>query len=234
MRIVFKSFFAVFCCLIAIPSAAVEIKYGFKTGNTYEYQYSQTISSKATAFTVNSSRNSPASTRKFSVKAIDFQNNAFVLDIGDKDATFRRYIHENGEIKGAPAETGQNIPFFLTFPDGDWKVSERQLIKKDFVIGSKKVTAEWNLLLKSIDKDKGTAEILFAASMKLPGDNLRQKDFTLKGRAIFNLLEGVVHQAEWTTLYKFNFSNKEIAVIRDLWSFEKQVSHSLILSGIQE
>lgn len=221
-------------CTAAISATAVEIKYAFKKGNTYTYQYSQQSSGKATAFTVNSSRNTSSQPVNFSVKVIDFQDGAFILDIGNKDATFRRYVKENGEIKGAPAETGQMIPFFLSLPALDWKVSEKHQFKKDFTIGSLTVPATWNLMLKSVDNDKGTAEILFTVGMKLPDDRLRQKSFSLKGRAVFNLFEGVVHQAEWNTTYKFSFANKEIAVTRNLWDFEKQSSHSLLMTGIQE
>lgn len=219
---------------VIINLGAVEVKYAFKKGNAYTYQYSQQSTSKAGAFTVKAEKKAAAPPTSFTVKAIDFQDGAFILDIGNKDATFRRYIKENGEIKGAPGETGQMIPFFLTFPESDWKVSEKHQFKKDFVIGNETVSAAWNLLLKSIDSDKGTAEILFAVSMKLPEDRLRLKHFSLKGRAVFNLFEGVLHQAEWNTAYDFNFSNKEIAVTRDLWRFEKQSSHSIIMTGVQE
>lgn len=214
--------------------SAAEIRYAFRKGYTYSYQYTQQSSGKIQTFTSSPSASQPASTVEFTIKAIDFQDGAFIVDIGDKNSTYRRYLRENGEIKGAPGESGQTIPFFMPLPAGDWKVSEKRQIKKDLNIGGKPVPAAWNLLLKSIDNEKGLAEILFAATMKLPDDRLRQKAFSLKGRLLFNLFEGVVHQADWQTAYKFTFINKEFAVTRNLWDFEKQVSHSLKMTGMQE
>ncbi len=222
--------------LLALPDkgGAVEIKYAFRKGVNYSYQYTQQSISKSSAFTTNTTRNVAMPTANFRVKAIDFQQDAFILDIGDQNSTFRRYIKESGEIKGAPAETGRGIPFFLTFPPGDWKISEKRQIKKDLQFGNLVVPAVWNCMLKSVDSEKGLAEIIFAASVKLPDDQLRQKTFTLKGRALFNLPEGVIHQADWQTIYKLSFSNKEFAVTRNLWNFEQQISHSLLMTGIQE
>ncbi len=222
--------------ILALPGAAraVEIKYAFRKGATYSYQYTQQCTSKSSAFTSTSTRTVAVPATSFKVKAIDFQQNAFILDIGDQNSTFRRYIRETGEIKGAPAETGRGIPFFLTFPAGDWKISEKRQIKKDLQFGNLVVPSLWNCMLKSVDSEKGLAEIIFAASVKLPDDQLRQKTFSLKGRALFNLPEGVIHQADWQTTYKFSFSNKEFAVTRNLWNFEQQVSHSLLMTGIQE
>ncbi len=221
----------VFCCATL---SAVEIRYAFRKGHTYSYQYVQQSAGKIQTFTSSPSASQPASTDEFTIKAIDFQDGAFIVDIGNKNSTYRRYLKENGEIKGAPAESGQTIPFFMPLPEGDWKVSEKRQIKKDLNIGGKPVPAAWNLLLKSVDNEKGLAEILFAATMKLPDDRLRQKAFSLKGRLLFNLFEGVVHQADWQTAYKFTFINKEFAVTRNLWDFEKQVSHSLKMTGMQE
>ncbi|MDD3147406.1 MAG: hypothetical protein PHD82_08900 [Candidatus Riflebacteria bacterium] len=220
--------------IMATCAGAAEIKYAYKKGSTYSYRYTQSTSSKSKAFTVSTAESSPPVSYDFSVKSIDFQDGAFILDVGDKAATYRRYIRENGEIKGAPAEAGQGIPFFLTFPEGDWKVAEKRQVRKSLSLGNKDVMAIWSLLLKSVDNEKGLAEILFTANLSLPEDQLRQKGFSLKGRVVFNMLEGVIHQADWQTTYKFNFSNKAFAITRNLWVFEKQSSHTLAMTGIQE
>ena len=213
---------------------AVEVRYAFRKGVSYAYQYSQQSNSKAVAFTTSHAKNANLPVRNFTIKAIDYQDDAFILDIGDQNSTSRRYVKPNGEIKGSPTETGQSVPFFLVFPAGDWKVSEKRQIKKELQLGNRSIPAVWNLMLKSIDNEKGLAEIIFAASVKLPDDPLRNKAFTLKGRALFNLFEGVIHQADWQAVYQFTFSNKEFAVTRNLWNFEQQISHSLLMTGIQE
>ncbi len=213
---------------------AVEIRYAFRKGISYAYQYSQQSNSKTAAFTTSHTKNASLPVRNFTIKAIDFQDDAFILDIGDANSTSRRYVRPDGEIKGAPTETGQGVPFFLVFPTGDWKISEKRQVKRELQLGNRSIPAIWNLMLKSIDNEKGLAEIIFAASIKLPDDPLRKKVFTLKGRAIFNLFEGVIHQADWQSLYQFTFSNKEFAVTRKLWDFEQQINYSLLMTGIQE
>ena len=221
-------------CAVTTQCSAVEIKYAFKKGYAYSYDYRQQSTARATAFTTTANRSQTLPGTSFTVRAIDFQDGAFILDIGNKESTFRRYVKTNGEIKGAPTETGQSIPFFLAFPVGDWKISETRQLRKNLTFGSRSIPAVWNLLLKSVDNEKGTAEILFSMNLKLPDDRLRQKAFSLKGRAIFNLLEGVLHQADWQTSYNFGFANKEFAVTRNLWAFTRQIDHSLIMTGIEE
>lgn len=234
MRRFVKLIFAVLVCITINPVVAVEIKYGFKPGNTYEYDLSQSDNSKSAALKLSASRVSPKTSTLFSVKVIDFQDRAFILDIGNKDATYRRYIKENGEIKGAPGETGQVIPFFLTFPAGDWNPGDKHQVSKKMTIGDKTIAVNWNMMLKAVDKEKETAEILFSITMKLPEDRLRKKEFSLKGRAIFNLGEGVIQNAEWASAYRFFYSNKEMAISRNLWNFEKQANSTLTLKGIKE
>lgn len=234
MHQVIRTILIILFCISPGLAGAIEIKYGFKTGNIYEYELSRQDSSKSSAFNVDSSRNNPKTAVNFAIKAIDFQDGAYILDIGNKDATYRRYISENGEIKGAPGETGQNIPFFLTFPKGDWKVGEKHQLKKELNIGNRAVPVVWNLLLKSVDNEKELAEILFSVTMQLPEDLLRQKEFNLKGRASFNMSEGVLQNAEWASSYGFNFSNKEMAVTRGLWKFTRQANGFLSLKGIKE
>ncbi len=230
-----KIIFVFHLLLWANPAVeAVEVRYAFKKGATYEYEFSRQDSSRFNAFKVNSSQKREKMSALFSIKVIDFQEDAFILDIGSKSGTYRRYLRQNGEIKGAPGETGQNIPFFLTFPDKDWKPGEKQQLQKDMSFGGRSVPVTWTMILKSHDSEKNTAEILFAASMKLPDDQTRQKEFTLKGRAIFNLAEGVLHQAEWSSSYRFIFANKEMAVTRTIWDFEKQSFCSLLMKGLKE
>ena len=55
----------------------------------------------------------------------------------------------------------------------------------------------------------------------------------LDGKVIFNLAEGVIHQADWKTNYIAKQICKEIAVSRDLWNFQKQTIHSLKLTGVE-
>ncbi|MDD3001572.1 MAG: hypothetical protein PHF29_07445, partial [Candidatus Riflebacteria bacterium] len=170
----------------------------------------------------------------FTIKTIAFQDNAFVLDIEHNDSTYRRYIKPNGEIKGAVSETGTELPVFLSFPDSDWKIGESYQISKSVRIKNTDVTAIWNIFLKSVNNDTGLAEIAFTATLPLPQDQLRKKSFSLNGTVIFNTFEGVVYRADWVSKYKFDFYNKEIAIIRNMWKFENELRHSLIMENLEE
>lgn len=208
--------------LFASRLAAVELKYRFKPGKTYEYEYSVKESSRFATFKTNASNPPIASIQRFTLRAIDFQAGSHIIDVVSSSATYRRYIKENGELSGAPGEAGQAVPFLLSFPAGDWKVAEQHQIKQTLMTSSGALPATWNLLLKSVDSEIKIAEILFTLSIKLPEDRLRRKEITLKGRALFNYGEGVMQQAEWVSSYRFIFSNREMAVNRELWLFDRQ------------
>ncbi|MBU1106304.1 MAG: hypothetical protein KKB51_06525 [Candidatus Riflebacteria bacterium] len=220
--------------MLPFSLGAVELKYKFRTGSTYEYDYTLTESSKVTAFTVNSTRSPSKTSRKFTLRAIDFQEGAYIIDVVSSEGTYRRYIRSNGALSGAPGETGRSVPFLLTFPEGDWKVSERHQVQQVLTIGATSVPVVWNLLLKSINSEKQSAEILFTLTIKLPEDRMRRKEFNLKGRAIFDFGEGVLQQAEWISGYSFVLANREMAVARDLWQFEHQNTGVLTLGTSED
>ncbi|HAE40442.1 MAG TPA: hypothetical protein DCG57_17690 [Candidatus Riflebacteria bacterium] len=217
--------------LFAPVLGAVELKYKFRPGNVYEYDYSVTRSSKVAAFKTNSSQSPIKTSHKFTLRAIDFQEGAHIVDVIGAGGAFRRYVRENGALSGAPGETGESVPFLLSFPVGDWKVGERHQLQQTMTVGATSVPATWNMLLKSLDNDKQTAEILFNCSFKLPEDRLRRKEFAMKGRAIFNFEQGILQQSEWVSTYRFIFSNREMAVGRELWLFEHQSSSALTLAA---
>jgi hypothetical protein len=100
--------------------------------------------------------------------------------------------------------------------------------------GDNALPATWNMLLKSYDAEKQIAEILFTLAVKLPEDRIRRKDFTLKGKALFNCEQGILQQAEWASSYRFVLSNREMAVARELWLFDHQETGSLKLLASRE
>ena len=55
-----------------------------------------------------------------------------------------------------------------------------------------------------------------------------------KGKIVFDMIEGVIHKADWSSLYKANMVNKELAITRNLWSFEKKTNHSLSMTGVEK
>jgi len=222
-----------FCTALPVAEA-VQLKYSFQPGKTYDYQITESENSSFSAYKMNSSGSSNSGGIDFSIRSIAFQDNAFIVDINSGQGSVRRYIKENGEIKGAPSETGLGIPFLIIFPAEDWKINERKQLRKELSIGNQKVSATWNLLLKSHDAENNIAEVLFVLALKLPEDRLRKKDISIKGRVLFNLASGIIQQAEWNSSYQFEMVNREMAVSRPLWKFSRQTSHSLVLKNIRE
>lgn len=223
---------AVFCMVLS-SAEALQFRYSFQPGQTYDYQLSQSENSSFSAYKMSSSASSNTSNTDFSIRSIAFQDGAYIVDISSNKGSVRRYITENGEIKGAPSETGLAVPFLITFPTEDWKVNEKKQIRKEQIIGNQKTQTVWNLLLKSFDKDKNIAEVLFVLTVKLPEDRMRKKDVSVKGRMLFNLTNGIIQQADWNSSYQFEMINREMAVSRPLWNFSRQTSHSLVLKNIR-
>lgn len=220
--------------LSASSSWATQIKYAFKPGASYEYELSSSSRSTSRALDKSFADNTAGKAINFTLKVIDFHKGAFIVDIKINDRTLRRYIKENGDIAGAPGETGKQIPFFLSFPTNDWQPGEKHLVNRPINLGRISVPANWNILLKSVDNDKEIAEIWFTANARLPEDKLRKKDFSLKGKLSFDMANGIINSAEWSTEYNFSFINKEIAVTRNLWNFTDKSIYSLRLVNIKE
>ncbi|MGI6446477.1 MAG: hypothetical protein ACOX2I_12400 [Candidatus Ozemobacteraceae bacterium] len=234
MKLLFRSLLLCFFISASSIIYCAEIKYSFKPGITYTYKYTFESSSSVTSLgNVKTNVQKPVY-NTFTIKTIAFQDNAFVLDIEHNKLTYRRYIKPNGEIKGAVSETGTELPVFLSFPDTDWKIGESHQITKSVKIKNTDFTTVWNILLRSVNNDTGLAEIAFTATLPLPQDQLRRKTFSLNGTVIFNVFEGVVYRADWVSKYSLDFYNKEIAVIRNMWKFENELRHSLIMENLEE
>ncbi|GEM_PF-1044264 len=219
---------------ISLSAAAETVKLGLQPGKTYEYNLVTTHSSSSRTLASVFSHNAKPMQKNFSLSVIDFQNDAFIVDIKTEQMVYRRYIKPDGQISGAPAEAGSQIPFFLTFPAGDWQVGQRHQIKRTINIGRQSFPAGWQLLLKSINKEQETAEIVFACAPELPASKLAMRKYSLKGRLIFDLAQGLINQADWSVEYSFNLQNREIAVARNLWQIQEKTVYSLKLANIAE
>ena len=213
---------------------AEEIKYNFDIGAVYSYEYNRQDNSVVKIFTGINKSSSNNQKTNFAIKVVGFQDNAFILDIGNEFNTTRRYLSKNGIIKGAPAEERSNFPFFLNFPEGDWAVGTTVNQKNEVFALGKRIPVNWEITLKSIDKERNLAEISFVASYNLPEEKIYSRNLTLNGMMIFNMAGGVIHQANWKTTYLSKLICKENAITRDLWSFQKQISHSLRMTGVEK
>jgi hypothetical protein len=221
--------------ILITPSLKAEsIRFALRPGNTYEYTLSSSYSCNSQALASSFSTSDKPVDINFRLNVIDFQENAFIVDISCNGQVFRRYIKENGSIAGAPAEAGQQMPLFLTFPEGDWQVGKKHLLKRTVNIGRQNFPANWQLLLKKIDNEKGQAEILFSCVPDLPVSRLAQRKFLVRGRILFDLQLGTINLAEWVTEYNFQLHNKEIAITRNLWSLGEKTSYSLKLNNVLE
>lgn len=219
--------------IIPLQAQCIELKYRFIMGKTYNYEYSQVENSKAVSINDDYQQSSPKITKHFSLETIDFKNGNYIVDLLYEESTFRRYISANGEVKASPGEV-REIAQLITFPTKNWSQGERHQIIKDIKIGNIRFPIVWDMLLKSIDKEKQTAKILFSLTTKLHEDKLRKKNLAVKGQIIFNIADGILQEAEWNCKYLFKFVNRELAIDRNLWSFERQSFHRLELTGIKE
>ena len=213
---------------------AAQIRYNFTKGAVYSYNYTQQDISAVSAPIIAPKNTSDKKSVDFIIKTVGFQDNAFILDIGNKDSTFRRYIAPNGSLIGAPAEDRNRLPFFIVFPDGDWKIGNSIEQNTELLAFGKKIPIKWILTLKKVDSIKNLADISFETKFGVSDDRYFSRLISYKGRIIFNLAEGVIHQAEWQSDYKAKLICKEVAVTRNLWNFEKKTSYSLRMTGVEK
>jgi hypothetical protein len=215
----------------ALSARAEQFKFAFKSGTSYDYVLSSTHSSSAKALESGFASSPEVKTQKFQLSVIDFQEGAFIVDLKTSGQVLRRYIRENGEIAGAPAEAGRQVPFFISLPEGDWQPGQRHQISRPIRIGTQSFSSSWQLLFKSINKETGMAEILFACSPALPATKLGKRKYSLRGRINFDLGQGLISSADWVSEYRFSLQNKEMAVTRNIWNVEEKISYNLKLEN---
>lgn len=225
----------VFFLLLCTSSLfAEEIKYNFIRGAVYSYNYSIQDSSTVNIPIIGTKSVSDNYSTDFVIKSVGFRDNAFILDIGNEYSTYRRYVAPNGDLIGSPAEDRDSFPFFIKFPSGEWNVGNTKKVSIEVDSFGKKIPVTWNMTLNKIDKDRSLAEITFDTIFKISDDRLYSKSLTMKGQIIFNLSEGVIHQAVWKTNYSAKQICKEIAITRNLWSFSKETVYKLRMVGIEK
>ena len=223
-----------FCIFSPINVFAEQIKYNFSKGAVYTYQYSKQDSSSVSAPIIAPRKKSDKQSIEFVIKSVGFQDNAFILDIGNKDATVRRYITSNGLLKGTPSEDRSSLPFFPSFPEGDWRIGTASKQSTEIYAFGKKIPVIWILNLKKINSINNLAYITFEANFNIAEDRFFSRSIVLNGNIIFNMAEGVIHQADWKSSYTAKQICKENSVTRNLWTFEKQSIHSLKMTGVEK
>lgn len=218
------------------PSAimAETLAFNYAKGAEYSYKYTRQDSSTAVAPVISPKKDSDNQTYDIKIKTVDIQNDAFILDIKSGKTTIRRYVAPNGAIKGTPTEDFSEIPFLPVLPTDDWRIGSSVTQKSTATAFGKQIPINWTLTLEKIDKDRGLAEISFSTQYSLDSDRQYSRNMIQKGKIVFDMIEGVIHKADWSSLYKANMVNKELAITRNLWSFEKQTNHSLSMTGVEK
>lgn len=211
-----------------------EIKYNFCNGAVYYYKYTRQDSSSVNAPVIGTKNISDSNSIDFQIKSVGFQDNAFILDIGNEQSTFRRYLLPNGDLKGSPAEDRDIFPFFIKFPESDWRIGSSIQDKDEIKAFGKDYPVIWNIKLEKVDNIRNLADIVFETKFKINDDRLFSKTMSLNGKIVFNMSEGVIHQADWNSIYTAKQICKELAITRNLWSFTKQTSHRLIMTGVDK
>ena len=211
-----------------------EIKYNFTSGAIYTYEYTRQDVSVVNALNNSPQKSSSNQIIDFDIKVVGFQDNVFILDIGDDNSRVRRYISNNGALRGAPSESKMGFPYFIIFPEGDWSVGTTVNQKDEFIAFGKQIPVIWTLTLKKVDKLKNLADIIFEAKFNIPDDKVYSKSLAINGQLTFNMAEGVIHEATWKTNYVSKLICKENAITRDLWNFQKQTAHLLKMTGVEK
>ena len=217
---------------MGLPSEAVTTFFFCpKVGSAYSFEVASSLSSEFTAFETNQPA-SIAATGTVTVRVIGFRQGMYILDIWENENHTRRFLKPDGTVLGAPGEEPTRLPFFWSLPAGDWEVGQVHRIQKSIPVGSGTVLAAWDLTFKDVDAKTGRARLEIAGHVGLPSDRLIQRSIHAKGMLFFNPAEGCFDQGDWTVSYSLSYSNKEIAVMRDLWNVVESRRISFRLKGV--
>lgn len=223
---------AAFLCSLAVPASAVSPAYRLKTGSTYTYEVVQKSRSEATSNAVRATH--PAErTSKLDITVLAFRDGVYVLEIVCGDRRLRRYMNPTGAVVASPGEAGPMLPFFATFVDGDWQTGKPLTTNAMLPVGRESVPVRWTTTLTGLDGTKKKATISVAGDATFPADRVIKRSLSVKGSMIMNLESGCPESAEWTLAYDLSFANKEIAVIRDLWTVRESTSTTCRLTGVK-
>ena len=143
-----------FCCTTL---SAVEVRYAFRKGYTYSYQYTQQSTGKIQTFTSSPSASQPPR-RPNSRQGHRLSGWGFHRRYWRQSSTYRRYLKENGVIKGAPAESGRRFFLYAAASRRLEGVRKRQ-IKKTSRSATKRCLRP-GTCFKVCRQRKGLAEIL--------------------------------------------------------------------------
>lgn len=214
------------------PASAVPIAYRLKTGSTYTYEVVQRSTGETSSNDIRTSH--PAErTSKLEITVLAFRDGVYVLNISCGDRRLRRYMRPNGTVVASPGEAGQLMPLFAVFADGDWQPGKPQESGGMLPLGRESVPARWTATLTGLDGSKKKATISLAGDVTLPADRVTRRSLAVKGSMTMNLEAGCPEKADWTVTYELAFANKEIAVIRDLWTIRESTSTSCRLTGVK-
>lgn len=223
---------AAFLCAFVGPASAVSPAYRLKVGSTYSYKVVQQSRSEAASNEIRASH--PAErTSKLDVTPLAFRDGIYVIEIVCGDRRLRRYMRPNGTIVASPGEAGLLLPFFATFPDGDWQTGKPQVTTMALPLGRESIPARWTTTLTGLDGTKKKATISLAGEATFPADRVIKRALSVKGSMVMNLETGCPERADWTVTYELAFANKEIAISRDLWTVRESTSTSCRLTGVK-
>ncbi|HEY9070517.1 MAG TPA: hypothetical protein VIV61_09665 [Candidatus Ozemobacteraceae bacterium] len=221
-----------FAFTLALPASAVPLAYRLKVGSTYTYEVVQRSTGEAASNEVRSSHPQERTT-KLEILVLAFRDGVYVLDILSGDRRVRRYMRPNGAVVASPTEPAGTLPFFAVFPEGDVVTGKPVKQTAMFPLGKGTVPAVWETTLTGLDGSKKKATVTVSGSVALPSDRVISRTLQSKGTMVLNLETGCPDRADWTVSYELTYANKEIAVIRDLWSVRETRSTSCKLTGVK-
>lgn len=210
------------------PVSAARIAYRLTPGVTYTYLMKEQCKSSSQAGDVQL-HDGDSTVATISIAVIAVRDDATVMDIQVGNVQVRRYLRSNGSLVGAPSETGANVPFLLEFPTTDWVPGTVHSVKRTMRIGKQTVPLQWQCLLDKQQPKPDQYTIKLQGTAALPSDRVIQRSLTIKGSLLFDATGGIPLQGTWVMTYSFVFQNKEVAVIRPIWSFEEKRQYSFKL-----
>jgi hypothetical protein len=207
-------------CMVSAGSEAATYAYRLKVGATYFFDVLIKGQGEWQAFDLK--KHTPIEAKAVvEVHVLAFRNDLYVLDIATDGTRVRRYMKPDGSIFMAPGEKTADAPFFITLPVGDIADGKTYTLPFSAPAGKTVIQGKWDVTVSDVDAGRERKRFKILGTVALPSDRVVKRALTAKGEVALNTSFGCLEAGELTTEYQCDVANKEIAVIRPMWTIRE-------------
>lgn len=107
-------------------------------------------------------------------------------------------------------------------PAGDWPVGTTHRVTRQLDLDDERVPITWTLTLAGIDEARQRAAITVTGQATLRSSQRLRRQLSMTGALEWDLKAGCPSGLRLNFDYRFDFRNKEFAVIKPLWALREK------------